>query len=514
MDHAAERRHPGSGRVDVGEHLLDGTLRGKIDDLHMDRRPALPQFGDGGLRLLLRNSPSSQDHRTRSRVGQPAGHRHAEPAERSGHQVASILAHLIRSARSLFSAGPRIRPHGAPDQLRRPPSPVAQRQFRLAAGGEKLDRERLGRHGLSRVQVQQPDPHRGEFQRRRPRESPKRRARGLSASNENATAVRTTEFGVTAANAAALPDDLCTPGHEPKPCARCHARIHNSLRQRQRARTRSFQILAKLRCVRTGPVAIQPPQMHHASQRNLGVQAGERRPPGLPPERIHPEPGDSLSVRLATARNQHLLSASCERGGQLHCGGPGATIARRGKHPSPRVQGALARRRRLDHRFVPPRHLVEHVVQRRPPLRDRRRALRHLQPVALPLKRIRRKRNPATAFPSEQTLEGEVQARLIGARDRPDEVADPLPPLARDHTRPFGIRPGERRHRAQHGVRADLHEHIHAQLGQGRHRGRELHRFACLTSPMVSVRCAGERPTGQIAHQWDVRRRRAVRDPC
>ena len=143
---------------------------------------------------------------------------------------------------------------------------------------------------------------------------------------------------------------------------------------------------------------------------------------------------------------------------------------------------------------------------------------RQLDPVPLALKRITRQRYSAAGLPCEETFEGDIQPGRVGFRHRIDEAAFRLrrgrvpgrSPQGCEHNRVFvrhparrRSRPSQGRHRAQHGVRANLHNEINPQCRQRLDAASECHRLTGMPTPVRRIqRLTGRhRPARDIAHQ-------------
>ena len=125
-------------------------------------------------------------------------------------------------------------------------------------------------------------------------------------------------------------------------------------------------------------------------------------------------------------------------------------------------------------------------------------AARAGHPVAAMLEGVAGQGNATTGLTGEQAFEGHRCPGLVEACDGLDEAAansgvSRLPAggslEARQRERLGGrtLRPAHLHHRAQHGVRADLHHHLDALIGQGLDRAPEGHRRPRLPAPVGTV---------------------------
>ena len=145
-------------------------------------------------------------------------------------------------------------------------------------------------------------------------------------------------------------------------------------------------------------------------------------------------------------------------------------------------------------------------------------------PVASVLEGVAGQRDSTSRLTSEQTLEGHRCARLVDPCSGLEEAAPCIPPVgppagrsleARHRERLGGrpIRPAHEDHGPQHGVRADLHHHLHAELGQRLDRIPERNRRPRLPAPVrpVERHVRIDQPARHAAHQPARRRRDAKR---
>ena len=143
---------------------------------------------------------------------------------------------------------------------------------------------------------------------------------------------------------------------------------------------------------------------------------------------------------------------------------------------------------------------------------------RRIDPVRLALERVTGQRDPPPRLSREQSWERERDAGLVRSGDPLDEPAGRVDdrlirvtrrPVQAGHDRRGGarLRPGEVRHRPQHGVRPQLHHRVDARLGQRLDASPERHRLPRMPSPVCRIlRVARFQQTaGDVAHQRDGR---------
>ena len=125
-------------------------------------------------------------------------------------------------------------------------------------------------------------------------------------------------------------------------------------------------------------------------------------------------------------------------------------------------------------------------------------AFRRFEPVAGPLERVARKRDPPARLPGEEGLQADRESRFVRAGGCCREVAAPSfsgffpgrPGQRRQdsrHGRAGRFRPGGKRHGRQHRARADLDDHVHPGVGQGSDSAGEGDRLAGVPPPVGPV---------------------------